>query len=153
MASNIDALIDGILDKAEAKVKASLVNISSKVTTDFRKKAVHAINAYYANYTPWMYDRTGNLRDNVIGDELSFNILNGNMYGGGVQFSSGNMPDYMDGGKKDIVVENFMAGIHPAPRKPAFVEGNPAHQIMEDFQNGYKKTLDRYFISHGFEVH
>lgn len=153
MASNVDTLIDKILDKAEAKVKASLVSISSKITNDFRRKATYAIQEYYSNYTPYIYDRTGNLRDNVIGDELSFSILNGNIYGGGVQFNSGNMSNYMDGGDKEIVVKNFMEGIHPAPRSPAYVEENSACQIMKEFQNGYKKTLDKYFISHGFEVH
>ena len=153
MASNVDALIDKILDKAEAKVKASLVSISSKITADFRAEAKNAIQSYYANYTPVLYERTGNLRKNVIGDDLSFNVLNGNTYGGGVQFNSGNMPDYTNGGDKDIVVQNFMAGIHPGRRGPVHVEYTPAHQIMEDFQKGYKKTLDGYFISHGFTVH
>jgi hypothetical protein len=43
-----------------------------------------------------------------------------------------------------------MAGIHGRPS--IFVEADPANSIMEKFQNGYKKTLDTYFISRGYSV-
>ena len=59
------------------------------------------------------------------------------------------MSDY-NVGNKSIVVSSFMHGIHGKPS--IFVEGSPAVSLMDDFQNSYKTTLDKYFISLGYEV-
>lgn len=151
MSADINAWIDTIVADAEKKVRTDLKDISSKVKNDFVTKAKEVVLLYYAHYTkpPRVYERTNNLRDNVVDDDLSFIALNGNGYDAWVQFNSDNMSDY-DMGNKDVVVANFMAGIHGRPS--VFVEDTPAMSIMDDFQNNYKKTLDMYFTNLGYTV-
>ena len=151
MDANINNFIDKIILDAEYKVKADLSNISAKVKNDFIKKANEVVMLYYSHYPkpPRMYDRTNNLKDNVVDDSLSFNVLNRASYGAWIQFNSNNMSEY-DVGNKDVVVFNFMGGIHGKPS--IFVENEPAITLMNDFQNNYKTTLDGYFVSLGYTV-
>lgn len=151
MGTDINAFIDKIVADAEKKVRTDLRDISLKAKNDFVAKAKEVVLLYYAHYTkpPRVYERTNNLRDNVIDDSISFVTLNGNGYDAWIQFNSDNMDDY-DMGNKDVVVANFMHGIHG--RKRVFVEENPAMNLMDDFQNNYKKTLDGYFVSRGYKV-
>ena len=151
MSTDINVFIDKIIADAEEKVRTDLRDISLKVKSDFVAKAKEVVMLYYSHYTkpPRIYERTNNLRDNVIDDNLSFIALNGNGYDAWVQFNSDNMSDY-DMGNKDVVVANFMHGIHG--RKSIFVEDNPAMDLMEDFQNNYKKILDGYFVSRGYTI-
>ena len=148
MSADVNTLVNKIIADAEKKIRTDLKNVSAKVTRDFIEKAKQTVFAYY-EWQPKIYERTYNLRDNVIDDSISFKILNGSRYGGGVQFTSDNMSDY-DMGSKDVVVANFMHGIHG--RKSVFVESNPAMDLMSDFQNNYKKILDGYFINLGYTV-
>ena len=151
MSTDINAFIDKIVADAEKKVRTDLRDISLKVKNDFVAKANEAVMLYYAHYTkpPRVYERTNNLRDNVIDDNISFISLNGNGYDAWVQFNPDSMLDY-DMGNKDVVVHNFMHGIHGRPS--IFVEDNPAMDLMDDFQNNYKKILDGYFVSRGYTV-
>lgn len=151
MSTDINTFIDKIVADAEQKVRTDLRDISLKVKNDFVSKAKEAVMLYYSHYPkpPRIYERTNNLRDNVVDSDLSFVALNGNGYDALVQFNSDNMSDY-DMGNKDVVVANFMHGIHG--RKSIFVEDNPAMDLMDDFQNNYKKTLDSYFIRLGYIV-
>jgi hypothetical protein len=59
------------------------------------------------------------------------------------------MRDY-DIGNKEIVVANFMHGIHGRPS--IFVENESAMKLMDTFQNNYKTTLDNYFLDLGYIV-
>lgn len=149
MSADVNTLVDKIIADAEKKVRTDLKNISSMAKKDFISKAKEAVLLYYTNYTPRIYERTNNLRDNVVDDDLSFVILNGNGYDAWVQFNSDGMSDY-NMGNKDVVVANFMYGIHG--RKSIFVEDNSAIDLMNDFQNNYKKTLDGYFLNLGYTV-
>jgi hypothetical protein len=151
MSADINTLVNKIIADAEQKVRTDLIDISSKAKRDFVAKAKEVVMLYYSHYPkpPRIYERTNNLRDNVVDDDLSFVALNGNGYDAWVQFNSVNMSDY-DMGNKDVVVANFMYGIHG--RKSIFVEKNPAMDLMDDFQNNYKKTLDNYFINLGYTV-
>lgn len=149
MSSEVGALVDKMIADAENKIRTDLNNISAKVKRDFVEKAKEAVSSYYANYSPKIYQRTNNLRNNVIDDDLTFSILNGNGYGAAVQFNSNNMSDY-NMGNKDVVVSNFMYGIHG--RRNIAVDGNPAIDLMKQFQDGYKATLDGYFIGLGYTV-
>jgi hypothetical protein len=151
MSADVNAIVDKIIADAEKKVRTDLKNISSKVKKDFVYKAKEAVSAYYANYSPKIYIRTNNLRNGVIDEDISFEALNGNGYGAWIQFNSNGMSDYEDGTySADIVVSNFMSGIHG--RSSVAVEDNPARDLMNDFQNNYKKTLDSYFIDLGYTV-
>lgn len=149
MNADVNTLIDKIVDDAEKKVRTDLKYISSKVKEDFSQKAKEAVLLYYTNYIPRVYIRTNNLKDNVIDDNLSFSMLNGNGYGAWIQFNSDNMEEY-ERGSKDAVVSNFMEGIHGRPS--IYVEEEPAMDLMDDFQNKYKRTLDGYFRELGYKV-
>jgi hypothetical protein len=151
MSTDINAFIDKIIADAEKKVRTDLKNISQVAKNDFVTKAKEVVMLYYSHYPkpPRIYERTNNLRNNVINSDLSFIALNGNGYDAWVQFSSDNMSDY-EMGNKDVVVANFMHGIHG--RESIYVEENPAMGLMEEFQNNYKKILDGYFINLGYKV-
>lgn len=151
MADNINALIDKIIDDAEAKVRADLKVISSKAKNDFIEKAKEVVLLYYANYTPELYKRTNNLRDNVINDNMSFATLSGNGYSAWIEFSANGMGNYTDGGDKFIIVESFISGIHGRPSIQ--VDSPSPTELMDDFQDSYKKrTLDGYFRSLGYHI-
>ena len=153
MSADVNTVVDKIIADAKEKVRTDLKSISSMAKKDFANKAKEVVMLYYSHYPkpPRIYERTENLKKNVIdyGNELSFVALNGNGYDAWIQFNSDNMSDY-DMGNKDVVVANFMHGIHG--RKSIFVEDNPAMDLMDDFQNNYKKTLDTYFINLGYTV-
>ena len=149
MSAGVNAIVDKIIADAEKKVRTDLKAISSKAKQDFVDKAREAVCTYYANYDPKLYIRTDNLRYGVIDENPSFTVLNGNGYNAWIQFNSGKMRDYTMG-SKDVVVFNFMEGIHG--RESVFVDSNPAVDFMNDFQNNYKKTLDSYFIDLGYKV-
>lgn len=150
MSADINSFIDQIVKDAENKVKADLKSISGKVKKDFINKAIEVVDLYYGHYIPKIYERTNNLKNGVIDtDNLSFTALNGKGYDAWIQFNSSNMADYPKG-SKDVVVSNFMAGIHGKPS--IFVEPESAMKLMDDFQNSYKKTLDNYFINLGYKV-
>lgn len=148
MSASVNALVDKIIADAEAKVRTDLKDISSKVKTDFVTKAKETVFSYYV-WKPRTYQRTYNLQNNVVDDDLTFATLNGNGYGAWIQFNSSGMSDYSMG-NKDVVVSNFMYGIHG--RRSVFVESNPAMDLMDDFQQNYKKNLDSYFVNLGYTV-
>lgn len=149
MSADVNALIDKMVADASQKIKTDLKNISSQAKRDFIAKSKEVVLLYYAHYTPKVYQRIYNLRDNVIEEDPSFAVLSRGAYGAWVQFNSNNMSEY-DIGNKDAVVDNFMYGIHG--RKKIFVEPNPAIELMNEFQQGYKTTLDSYFLNLGYTV-
>lgn len=151
MGTDINTFVDKIIADAEKKVRTDLTNISFKAKNDFIAKAKEVVMLYYSHYTkpPRVYERTNNLRDNVIDTDLSFVALNGNGYDAWIQFNSDNMSDYIMG-NKDVVVSNFMHGIHGRPS--VFVEKESALDLMNTFQNGYKAILDNYFLNLGYTV-
>ena len=150
MDINVDDFVEKIFKDAKKKVETDLAFISAQAKQDFETEARRTVMEYYAHYTPRVYDRTGNLKKNVIDNEPSFSVLNGkSKYEAWISFSSENMSNYSRG-SKDAVVSNFMAGIHGRPS--IAVEDDPAKSIMEKFQNGYKQKLDTYFISRGYSV-
>lgn len=150
MSSKTNIMIDTMLAEIETKVKADLVDISKQITQDFKAQARNVVTAYYLNYNPLMYERTYNLSSGVINDDISFSVLNGNGYGGGVQFSPMKMNDYVSGGNKNAVVNNFMLGIHGSEKVQ--VDDISPMNAMEEFQNNYKEILNGYFISRGYKV-
>lgn len=149
MNTGVNSFIDKIVADAKEKIRTDLNDISSKVRQDFVTKAKEVVMLYYAHYFPKIYERTDNLKDNVVDDYLSFLVLNGHGYGAWVQFNSTGMSDY-NMGDKDVVVANFMHGIHGRPS--VFMETIPAIELMDDFQYNYKATLDGYFLSRGYTV-
>lgn len=149
MSADVNTLVDKIIADAEEKVRTDLKNISSMVKKDFTDMAKEVVMLYYSHYSPRTYTRTGNLKNNVVDDYLSYVVLNGHGYGAWIQFNSANMSDY-DIGNKDAVVSNFMYGVHGKPY--IFMESLPAIDLMDDFQVNYKKTLNGYFSNLGYTI-
>lgn len=152
MSDGLDVMFSDI----EKKVKSDLQTISTKVKADFFKKASEVVLMYYSNYDPkeasWPrgYNRTYNLQNNVINDNVSFRALNGNDYGAWIEFTPATMYDYYDNGDRHIIVDSFMSGIHG---KPSVQVDSPSPMaIMDNFQKGYKSTLDGYFASLGYRI-
>jgi hypothetical protein len=149
MGADVNSFVDTIIADAKEKVRTDLRNISSTVKKDFTDKAKEVVLLYYSHYSPRVYTRTDNLKDNVIDDSLSFSALNGNGYDAWIQFNSDNMSEY-DIGHKEAVVSNFMEGIHGKPS--IFVEKQSVLSLMDAFQVNYKTTLDGYFTNLGYTV-
>ena len=152
MATKANVSIDKMLMEAEKKVKKDLTEISSLIRHDFKEQAKNTLALYYSHYNPQVYDRTFNLFNNAIDEDIEFDdfsLSSGNSYGAWVHFTSNGMIDYVRG-DKDIVLSNFMEGIHGRPS--IYVEQNLAAFIMGRYQENYKKTLDGYFIDRGFTV-
>ena len=155
MATKLNKSIDKMLAEAETKVKTSLTEISTLIRRDFKEQAKTVLALYYDHYTkpPRVYDRTYNLLNNAIDDDISFDdfeMSSPNSYGGWVHFTSNNMQEY-EMGNKDVVLANFMYGIHGRPS--IFLEDEPAITLMNKFQENYKKDkLNGYFIARGFTV-
>ena len=152
MATKKAKSLEKMLAEADAKIRADLKEISRLVRKDFREQAENALSAYYINYKPLVYERTRNLMENAINDDMSFDdfsITNKNSYGGWVHFNADNMNDY-ETSDKNAVLSNFMYGIHGKPEIK--IESNPALRLMESYQNNYKKILDGYFSSRGFTI-
>ena len=78
MSADINAIVDKIIADAEKKVRTDLEYISSKAKNDFITKAKEVVMLYYSHYPkpPRIYERTNNLRDNVVDSDLSFVALN-----------------------------------------------------------------------------
>lgn len=152
MATKMNVSIDKMLAEAEAKVKTSLTEISTLIRKDFKEQARNSLAIFYEHYKPRIYDRTRNLFDNAINEDIEFddfNLSDKNLYGGWVHFNADEMSEY-DSGDKDAVLSNFMYGIHGRPS--IYVEPIPAITLMNKFQKNYKTTLDKYFIERGFTV-
>lgn len=153
MSADVNTFVDQIIADAKQKVRTDLSNISSKVKQDFATKAKEVVLLYYSHYPkpPRIYDRTNNLRDNVIDGSLSFFALNDNGYDAWIQFNSDNMSEY-ELGNKEAVVSNFMEGIHGKPSIFVENEEDKALNVMDVFQANYKTTLDGYFKNLGYTV-
>jgi hypothetical protein len=149
MNNNVNAIVDKIIADAEKKVRTDLKSISSKAKHDFIEKAKEAVLLYYSSYSPVIYQRTYNLQDNVVDTDMTFMALNGNGYEAWIEFNSSNMSEYSMG-SKDVVVSNFMHGIHGRPS--VAVDSESAMNLMDNFQKSYKKTLDKYFVSLGYKI-
>lgn len=152
MATKTNVSIDKMLAEAEAKVKANLTEISSMIRKDFKEQAKNSLALFYAHYKPRIYNRTQNLFENAINEDMEFDdfsLSDKNLYGGWVHFNADEMSEY-DQGDKDAVLSNFMYGIHGRPS--IYVESTPAITLMKQFQKNYKTTLDKYFINRGFSV-
>ena len=154
MATTKNKSIDKMLAEADAKIRSDLTEISRLARTDFRNKAHDVLVTYYKNYFKSLriYERTENLLNNAINDDMSFDdfiISDKDSYGAWVHFNADNMNDY-DTGDKYAVLSNFMYGIHGKPEIK--IDTNPAISSMNAFQLNYKKTLDKYFKERGFTI-
>ena len=145
-----------MLPDLEPKLDSHLQPLRPTAPAAALTNASEVVLMYYSNYDPkeasWPrgYNRTYNLQNNVINDNVSFRALNGNEYGAWIEFTPATMYDYYDNGDRHIIVDSFMSGIHG---KPSVQVDSPSPMaIMDNFQKGYKSTLDGYFASLGYRI-
>ena len=129
-------------------IRSAMRDVAKKVEADFMIQAKECMDAYYREYTPLVYDRTENLRDNGY---HPYKRYRKNEIDVGVAFSADEMNPYpVDEGSDlsgydiaNIVVSNFMEGIHG---RPSISIGRHVDETMRHFTTAYKHwELDKYF--------
>ena len=141
----VNSSADSMLKEAEKQIKKDLQDISKLIKKDFLYQGKKMVYGYYGEYDPLVYQRTWNLAAHVLNKDVAGIAT----YGAFIKFSSENMAAYDMGGNKDIVFASFMEGIHGSP---SVFTGNNVSNIMDEFQNNYKSTLDKYFLSRGYII-
>lgn len=147
--NNMGLIINDIVAKAEKKIISDCKAAGKQIQKDFTKRAQEAVDIYYSEYDPYpSYIRTNNLYSNVIDD---MNMIYANDFvGGDISFSHNGMAPYEDNGNPELVVFNFMRGIHG---NDSVKVGNNVINYMTSFQDGYKASvLDGFFAKRGYKV-
>ena len=152
MKINTGAIADEIIAEAKKQIKKDIKAIGKQAKKDFLVQSQLVAYLYYTRYTPRKYERTHNLLDNVVDDSMLFSSFGGDSVNAGISFNASGMSDYEDGSSyaKHVVVDNFMEGIHG--KKSIQQDSRNALVLMEEFQQNYKKTLDRYFAERGYTI-
>jgi hypothetical protein len=129
-------------------IQKSMRTVANKVKEDFVTQARTCMDNYYREYDPLSYIRTDNLKNHAIYPYER--TKNGEVFVG-VAFSSRDMNPYpvsenseLDGyDVADLVVNNFMEGIHGSP---SIRVGRYVDETMTHFETAYKFwELDKYF--------
>lgn len=148
-----DAIKDFVNDvKAQGKkaIRSAMRDVVRKVETDFMAQAKSCMDNYYIEYTPKLYERTYNLRDYGY---HPYKRYRKNEIDVGVAFSADEMPMYDSDSEnadnisgfsiEDLVVNNFMQGIHG---NPSVYIGRHVDETMQHFTSAYVQfELDKYF--------
>ena len=155
----MDAIIKNFVNTEKERwqkaIRRSMRTVANKVKRDFVAQAHICMDMYYREYDPMKYNRTFNLQDNAI---YPYERARKNELDVGVAFSADFMNPYkvnknsqLDGyDVADIVVNNFMEGIHG---KPSIYVGRNVNEEMHDFTTAYyTNKLDQYFNDVGFKL-
>jgi hypothetical protein len=153
----VDTIIKNFVNTEKERwrkaIRRSMRTVANKVKADFVAQAKVCMDAYYREYDP-IYDRTFNLQDNAI---YPYERARKNELDVGVAFSSAFMKPYpasedseFDGyDVADLVVRNFMEGIHG---NPSIYTGRHVDETMQHFTTAYNTwKLDKYFADINFE--
>ena len=129
-------------------IRGAMREVVTKVEADVMTQAKKCMDAYYQEYTPLIYERTENLRDNGY---HPYRRYRKNEIDVGVAFSADEMNPYKVEDSStlngfdiaNIVVNNFMQGIHG---RPSIAVGRYVDETMQHFTTAYKHwELDKYF--------
>jgi hypothetical protein len=129
-------------------IRSAMRDVATKVEADFMAQAKECMDAYYREYDPLEYERTFNLQDNGY---HPYRRYRRNEIDVGVAFSADEMNPYSvedNSGLSgydiaNIVVNNFMQGIHG---RPSIAVGRHVDETMSHFTTAYKHwELDKYF--------
>lgn len=135
-------------------IQKSMRTVGNKVKADFVAQARICMDNYYQEYDPISYIRTDNLKDNAI---YPYERARAGELDVGVAFSSDFMNPYRVGPNNqlngyevaDLVVNNFMEGIHGSPSVHI---GRRVDETMQHFTSAYNYwKLDKYFSDINFE--
>ena len=155
----MDAIIKNFVNTEKARwqkaIRRLMRTVANKVKQDFVGQAQACMDMYYREYIPSKYNRTFNLQDNAI---YPYERARKNELDVGVAFSATFMNPYksaqnseLDGYNiANIVVNNFMEGIHG---KPSIYVGWNVEEEMHNFtMTYYAGKLDKYFTDIGFQL-
>ena len=154
----MDTIIKNFVDTEKERwrkaIRRSMRTVANKVKTDFVIQAKACMDAYYQEYNPVSYIRTENLKEFAI---RPYERARAGELDVGVAFSSDLMNPYRVGAKSeldgyevaDLVVNNFMEGIHG---NPSIYVGRHVDETMRHFTTAYNLwALDKYFSDINFE--
>lgn len=145
-------------ERWQKAIRRSMRTVANKVKRDFVIQGQACMDAYYREYDPLQhggYIRTYNLKDNAV---RPYERARKNELDVGVAFSASFMNPYpvnenseLNGyDVADIVVNNFMEGIHG---NPSIYVGRSVDETMQHFTMAYNAwKLDKYFTDVGFKL-
>lgn len=148
MKNTVKEFVDGVKTQGKKAIRSAMRDVVRKVETDFMIQAKECMDAYYREYTPLVYDRTYNLQNNGY---HPYRRYRKNEIDVGVAFSADEMEPYTVLNNSNlsgydianIVIDNFMEGIHGSPN--VYV-GRHVDEIMQHFTSAYVHfELDKYF--------
>ena len=155
----MDAIIKNFVNTEKERwqkaIRKSMRTVANKVKRDFVAQGKECMDMYYREYDPSKYDRTFNLQDNAV---YPYERARKNELDVGVAFSADFMDPYKVGKNSelngydiaDIVVNNFMEGIHGSP---SVYVGRNVDETMHHFTSAYNAwVLDKYFTDVGFQL-
>jgi hypothetical protein len=154
----VDTIIKNFVDTEKERwrkaIRRSMRTVANKVKADFVAQAKICMDAYYQEYDPISYIRTENLKDHAI---RPYERAREGELDVGVAFSSDFMNPYRVGPQNqldgyevaDLVVNNFMEGIHGSP---SVYIGRHVDETMQHFTTAYNTwALDKYFSDINFK--
>lgn len=153
MDAMIKAFANQVANDGKAKIRKAMRIVANRVEDDFIKQAQSCLDSYYMEFSPAVYNRTGNLRDNSINPYRRYRR---NEIDVGVSFDAGGMNAYKSNDSvsnykenpyitniEQLVVSNAMEGIHGSP---SVYIGRNIDKTMTHFTDAYGFLfLDGYF--------
>ena len=148
MKNTVKEFVDGVKTQGKKAIRSAMRDVVHKVETDFMIQAKECMDAYYREYTPLVYDRTYNLQNNGY---HPYRRYRKNEIDVGVAFSADEMEPYTVLNNSNlsgydianIVIDNFMEGIHGSPN---IYVGRHVDETMQHFTSAYVHfELDKYF--------
>lgn len=155
MKDIVKEFADSVKEDGRRAIRQVMRDVVKKVEKDFINQGRACVDNYYFEYTPIIYDRTYNLRDNVV---QPYRRYRKNEIDVGVALTPIEMDSYFSiifdertkaseykyqSDVESYVVQNFMQGIHG---DPSIYVGAHVDKTMQLFTTAYVNwELDKYF--------
>lgn len=153
MDGMIKAFANQVANDGKTKIRKAMRLVSNRVEADFLEQAQNCLDSYYMEFSPTVYDRTGNLRRNGFNPYKRYRR---NEIDVGVSFDPSRMDKYRSSDSisehktrpyikniEQLVVANAMEGIHG---RPSVYVGRNIDNTMMHFTSAYAHWfLDGYF--------
>ncbi len=151
MKDVVKNFVDEVKTQGKQAIRKVMKDVVRKVEFDFMVQARECMDNYYREYTPTVYERTDNLKHHGY---HPYKRYRKNEIDVGVAFSADQMLSYaveddenansISGFSiEDLVVNNFMQGIHG---NPSVYVGRHVDETMQHFTSAYVHyELDKYF--------
>ncbi len=147
----LNAAIDELMKNYEGALKEAVEYASNEAVKDIYTQSMSCLEAYYDSYEPTIYDRTDYLWHAILpyAEETKY-TKDGIVSRVGVAYDPSQLDNVYYGSKKYCpvdgawVLENYLAGIHPATNGGEFYYENidpvSPTQTMNDYLNNYATT-------------